>query len=127
MTREHLREVLTLFVAAEPSGHGIPFNRLSTGSLNLIVFAMLTYVAELKGESSVIFAMEEQEIALPPHAQRRLVDFITRKMGQSIVTTHSPYVISRFDPDQIAVLTRLNAGELRGRGIELPADFKIKR
>ncbi|MGI8815318.1 MAG: ATP-dependent nuclease [Pseudonocardia sp.] len=127
LTREHLREVLTLFVAAEPGGHGVPFNRLSTGSLNLIVFAMLTYIAELKGESSVIFAMEEPEIALPPHAQRRLVDFITSRMGQSIVTTHSPYVISRFDPDRIVALTRVGAGELRGRGIELPGDFKIKR
>ncbi|MEU4374747.1 ATP-dependent nuclease [Pseudonocardia alni] len=127
LTREHLREVLTLFLSTEPSGHGVPFNRLSTGSLNLVVFAMLTYIAELKGEGNVIFAMEEPEIALPPHSQRRLVDFITRKMGQSIVTTHSPYVISRFEPDQITVLTRASDGALYGRGVELPDDFKLKR
>jgi putative ATP-dependent endonuclease of the OLD family len=65
LTREHLREVLRLFVSTQPGAHGVPFNRLSTGSLNLLVFALLTYIAELKGDNSVIFAMEEPEIALP--------------------------------------------------------------
>jgi putative ATP-dependent endonuclease of OLD family len=37
LTREHLREVLRLFVATQPGEHGVPFNRLSTGSLNLLV------------------------------------------------------------------------------------------
>ncbi|MFC9492769.1 AAA family ATPase, partial [Streptomyces hydrogenans] len=48
-TREHLREVLRLFIATQPGSHGVPFNRLSTGTLNLLVFALLTYIAELKG------------------------------------------------------------------------------
>ncbi|MGY5060955.1 AAA family ATPase [Streptomyces sp. 900105755] len=42
LTREHLREVLRLFIATQPGSHGVPFNRLSTGSLNLLVFALLT-------------------------------------------------------------------------------------
>ncbi|MFE6904279.1 Scr1 family TA system antitoxin-like transcriptional regulator [Streptomyces sp. NPDC057717] len=90
LTREHLREVLRLFIATKPGSHGVPFNRLSTGSLNLLVFALLTYIAELKGEKSVIFAMEEPEIALPPHAQRRLVDHVVRNMGQVIVGFPGP-------------------------------------
>ncbi|GLL05130.1 hypothetical protein GCM10017581_068770 [Dactylosporangium matsuzakiense] len=127
LTREHLREVLRLFLATQPGAHGVPFNRLSTGSLNLLVFALLTYIAELKGDNSVIFAMEEPEIALPPHAQRRLVDFVVKRMGQVIITSHSPYVIEKFDPDRIVVLSRDNAGALTSTQVVLPSDFKIKK
>lgn len=126
MTREHLREVLRLFVSTQPGVHGVPFNRLSTGSLNLLVFALLTYIAELRGNDAVIFAMEEPEIALPPHAQRRLVDFVTSHMGQTIVTSHSPYVIEKFDPDHIVVLDRDEAGTLTSTPVVLPSGFKLK-
>jgi putative ATP-dependent endonuclease of OLD family len=127
LTREHLREVLRLFVATQPGSYGVPFNRLSTGTVNLLVFALLTYIAELKGDQSVIFAMEEPEIALPPHAQRRLLDFVLRRMGQAIVTSHSPYVIEKFEPGQIVVLAREHDGGLSGTTVALPDDFKVKR
>ncbi|MCD5316148.1 ATP-dependent nuclease [Kineosporia babensis] len=127
LTREHLREVLRLFLAPLPGAHGVPFNRLSTGSLNLLVFALLTYIAELRGDESVIFAMEEPEIALPPHAQRRLVDFVVQRMGQVIITSHSPYIIEKFDPEHIVVFSRDNTGVLKSNTVALPADFKIKR
>jgi putative ATP-dependent endonuclease of OLD family len=98
LTREHLREVLRMFIATQPGIYPVPFNRLSTGALNVLVFALLTYIADLRGPDSVIFAMEEPEIALPPHTQRRMVDFVSKTMGQAIVTSHSPYVIERFGP-----------------------------
>ena len=75
LTREHLREILRMFIATQPGIYPVPFNRLSTGALNILVFALLTYIADLRGPNSAIFAMEEPEIALPPHTQRRLVDF----------------------------------------------------
>lgn len=127
LTREHLREVLRLFIATQPGIDGVPFNRLSTGSLNLLVFSLLTYIAELKGDHLVIFAMEEPEIALPPHAQRRLVDFVTQHMGQAIVTSHSPYVIEKFDPARVVVLNRDSSGVLTSSNVVLPDDFKLKR
>jgi putative ATP-dependent endonuclease of OLD family len=127
LTREHLREVLRLFLATQPGAHAVPFNRQSTGSLNLLVFALLTYIAELKGDHSVIFAMEEPEIALPPHAQRRLIDYVLKRMGQVIVTSHSPYVIEKFDPEQIVVLARDNDGTLSSTCVVLPDGFKLKK
>ena len=110
LTREHLREVLRMFIATQPGVYPVPFNRLSTGALNVLVFALLTYIADLRGPGSVIFAMEEPEIALPPHTQRRMVDFVTKTMGQAIVTSHSPYVIERFAPEEIVVLNRDDTG-----------------
>jgi putative ATP-dependent endonuclease of OLD family len=71
--------------------------------------------------------MEEPEIALPPHTQRRLVDFVTGTMGQAIVTSHSPYVIERFDPDRIVVLTRDDSGTLTSCPIVLGPDVRPKR
>jgi len=106
LTREDLREVVRLFVATQPTEFLAPFDRLGTGSLNLLVFALLTFIADLKSTSSVIFAMEEPEIALSPHTQRRISSFILRSMGQAIVTSHSPYVIEQFDPDNIVILRR---------------------
>jgi putative ATP-dependent endonuclease of the OLD family len=125
LTREHLREVVRLFVAAQPGTHLVPFNRLGTGSINLLVFALLTFIAELKGNKSVIFAMEEPEVALPPHTQRRVAKFVLGEMGQCIVTSHSPYVIEQFDPAQIVILDRDNAGKLNGMPID-GAQVKLK-
>ncbi|MGW5744707.1 ATP-dependent nuclease [Amycolatopsis sp. NPDC003861] len=127
LTREHLREVLRMFIATHPGTYPVPFNRLSTGALNVLVFALLTYIADLRGPDSVIFAMEEPEIALPPHTQRRLVDFVTGTMGQAIVTSHSPYVIERFDPGQIVVLRRDDDGVLSSSPIDLGNELKPKR
>jgi len=119
LTREHLREVVKLFVSVEPGNYLLPFQRLGTGSVNLLVFALLTFIAELKKKQTVIFAMEEPEIALPPHTQRRVTRFVLSEMGQAIVTSHSPYVIEQFDPQQIVVLSRNNAGELLGTPVDL--------
>jgi putative ATP-dependent endonuclease of OLD family len=127
LTRANIREVLSIFISNKPGDFPVPFSRLSTGSLNLLVFALLTYIGELKGDASVIFAIEEPEIALPPHSQRRLVDFATGRMGQAIVTSHSPYVIERFSPENILILQRDNCGVLSAGPVALPADFKLKR
>lgn len=127
LTREHIREVLRVFIASKPGTFPVPFNRLSTGSLNLLVFALLTYIAELKGDEAVIFAIEEPEIAIPPHSQRRLVDFAMKNMGQAIVTSHSPYVIERFEPKNILVLDRNDEGTLTSGPVALPDGFRMKR
>jgi len=118
LTREHLREVVRLFVASEQSGHLLPFHRLGTGTINVLVFALLTFIAELKRRQSVIFAMEEPEIALPPHTQRRIVRFVRMEMGQAVVTSHSPYIIEQFESSDIVVLTREPGGRLRAKALE---------
>ena len=127
LTREHVREVIRLFLAPQPGSHLLPFSRLSTGNLNILVFALLTYIADLSGQDNVIFAMEEPEIALPPHTQRRMVDFVTSHMGQAIVTSHSPYIIEKFEPSEIVALLRTADGLLSANAVVFPTDFKMKR
>ena len=61
-------------------------------------------IAELK--QNVIFAMEEPEIAIPPHTQKQIISEVTSKSAQAIFTSHSPYVLEEFDPSQILVIQR---------------------
>lgn len=131
LTRSHLREVVRLFIATGPSDHPVPFSRQGAGSLNLLVFALLTIIAELKGTESVIFAMEEPEIALPPHTQRRVTRHVLQEMGQTIVTSHSPYVIEQFDPKEVVMLCRSTSKELVGTPIDThgikPKTYRAER
>lgn len=126
LTRGHLRDVVRLFLATQPAAHQVPFQRVGTGSVNLLVFALLTLIADLKGKQSVIFAMEEPEIALPPHTQRRVGQFVLSEMGQAIVTSHSPYIIEQFEPEQIVALSRDGDGMLSSRTVQL-GQIKPKR
>lgn len=124
LTREDLRNVVSLFVATNPNDHLVPRSNQGTGSLNLLVFTLLTFIADLKGGENVIFAMEEPEIALPPHTQRRLTRYVKRQMGQVIVTSHSPYVIEQFDPEAIVMIGHED-GDLKSEHID-PGGLKTK-
>lgn len=105
LTREHLRKTMSFFLSMSKDQAPVPFQQVGTGTLNVLVLALLSYIAEIK-PSSVIFAMEEPEIALPPHTQRRIADYLLRNTNQTFVTSHSPFVIERFQPDQTLLLTR---------------------
>jgi putative ATP-dependent endonuclease of OLD family len=120
LTREHLREVVTFFVRSQESNYLVPFHRLGTGSINTLVFALLTHIADLRGAASVIFAMEEPEIALPPHSQRRITRYVRKRMGQVIITSHSPYVIEGFQLPEIVAISR-QGGQLVGNFVPTQA------
>ena len=117
LTREGLRRSITLFGSSERSNTPVPYWRLGSGIINSMVFSLLTFIAEVK--SNVIFAMEEPEIAIPPHTQRRIVQFLQGRMDQSILTTHSPFVLEQYDPVNVILLERGNDGVVGGRPIEV--------
>jgi putative ATP-dependent endonuclease of OLD family len=89
------------------------------------VLALLTFIADLK-KDNVIFAMEEPEIALPPYTQRRITNYLIKETSQCFITSHSPYVIERFEPDGIVKLNRDNHGSLTGTAVKLPTGMKVK-
>jgi putative ATP-dependent endonuclease of OLD family len=125
LTREHLRKTLSFFVSVSADQKPVPFDRVGTGTLNTLVLALLSFIAELKDEN-VIFAMEEPEIALPPHTQRRIADYLLKSTTQCFVTSHSPYVIECFDPERITILRRNEAGEVSGKQVALGVAVKAK-
>jgi putative ATP-dependent endonuclease of OLD family len=128
LTREMLRRTLTVFMgtgAKRPDGtsYAAPYQHQGTGTINALVLALLSIVAELK--QNVIFAMEEPEIALPPHTQKRIINSVRQKSAQAIFTSHSPYVLEEFDPHQVRVLKRAG-GELTGTPAAYPPSVKPK-
>lgn len=129
LTREHLRKVLTVFLGsgvnqADGNEYFTPYYHQGTGTINTMVLALLTLIAELK--QNVIFAMEEPEIALPPHTQKRIIDSVISQSAQAIFTSHSPYVLEEFNPKDIMVISRAN-GMLQGIAASSPPNIPKKK
>lgn len=76
LTREHLRRTLTIFMSTGAGSYHAPFQHQGTGTINTMVLALLTIIAEEK--KNVIFAMEEPEIAIPPYTQKRIINSIQK-------------------------------------------------
>jgi putative ATP-dependent endonuclease of OLD family len=58
----------------------------------------------------VIYCVEEPEAHLHPHQQRKLAAYLTSTLkGQTIVTSHSPQIVSGYSPDSIIRLKRDNS------------------
>lgn len=125
LTREHLRKVITAFIATGNGDHAAPFYRQGTGTINMLVLAMLSQIAE--GKQNVIFAMEEPETAIPPYAQKRIVHEVRKLASQTLFTSHSPYVLEEFAIEETVVLGRDTNGELARKSIALPDNVKLKR
>jgi putative ATP-dependent endonuclease of OLD family len=69
--------------------------------------------------------MEEPEIAIPPHTQKRIIDNVCKKSAQAIFTSHSPYVLGEFKPSEVLVLSRID-GVLSGVSADYPPAVKPK-
>lgn len=125
LTRDHLRKVITAFIATGDGKHAAPYFRQGTGTINMLVLAMLSQIAADK--QNVIFAMEEPETAIPPYAQKRIVHEIRKLASQAIFTSHSPYVLEEFATEETVVLGRDTDGALSRKPIVLPDNVKLKR
>jgi putative ATP-dependent endonuclease of the OLD family len=125
LTRDHLRKIVTAFIATGDGDHAAPFYRQGTGTINMLVLAMLSIIA--KEKQNVIFAMEEPETAIPPYAQKRIVHEVLKLSSQSLFTSHSPYVLEEFNINNIVVLNRNETSTLSQHIIKLPKSVKLKR
>lgn len=125
LTREHLRKVITAFIATGEGDHAAPYYRQGSGTVNMLVLAMLSQIAEDK--QNVIFAMEEPESAIPPYAQKRIVHEVRKLAAQTLFTSHSPYVLEEFAVEETVVLGRDLEGVLGRMPITLPNNVKLKR
>ena len=125
LTREHLRKVITAFIATGDGDHAAPYYRQGTGTINMLVLAMLSQIAE--GKQNVIFSMEEPETAIPPYAQKRIVHEVRQLASQALFSSHSPYVLEEFALDETVVLMRDGNGVLVRKTITLPDNVRPKR
>lgn len=129
LTREHLRKVLTVFMGTgtycgDGTEYATPYYHQGTGTINTLVLSLLAMIAEMK--DNVIFAMEEPETALPPHVQKRVVLSVIEKSTQALFTSHSPYVLEEFPPENILTVAKDN-GELRVVPAGIPPAVRPKK
>ena len=129
LTRENLRKVLTVFMGSgaykeNGSEYMTPYFHQGTGTINTLVLSLLSMIANIK--ENVIFAMEEPEIALPPHIQKRVISSVIEKSKQALFTSHSPYVLEEFSPEQILVISRKD-GVLSAEPAGMPPAVKVKK
>jgi putative ATP-dependent endonuclease of OLD family len=103
--------------------YSAPFQHQGTGTINTLVLSLLAMIADLK--QNVIFAMEEPEIAIPPHTQKRIVESVRHSSAQAIFTSHSPYILEEFEPDKMIILQR-NNGIVSGIPCSLLPNIKLK-
>lgn len=125
LKREHLRKTISFFLRTSDYQQPVPFQEVGTGTLNTLVLALLSFIADIR-KDNVIFAMEEPEIALPPHTQRRIVNYLLTSVSQCFMTSHSPYVIERFDPDQVQILRKDSASVLASSRLMIGTTLKGK-
>ncbi|MBS0344313.1 MAG: AAA family ATPase, partial [Proteobacteria bacterium] len=128
LTRESLRKDLTVFMGTgakrrDGSTYCAPYHHQGTGTINTLVLALLSIIAGLK--QNVIFAMEEPEIALPPHTQKRIVNSVRKTSAQALFTSHSPYVLEEFAPSEMHVMRR-DGGKLSATLATYPPSVKPK-
>jgi len=90
-----------------------------TGVRGAVMVAMLRYLAD-QSRRSMVFAIEEPEAFLHPGAQEELRDDLEalgqRKDVSVLITTHSPFVVSRDPKARIIALTKDPEGRTRISG-----------
>lgn len=112
---------------AASAGAATPSDGLPGPSLEQKTDAVAAFNAErLQPPALTVFAIEEPENHLAPHYLGRIIELLTTVAhsgsGQALLTSHSPAIMSRLDPERVRYL-RLTADSLetRVRKITLPA------
>jgi putative ATP-dependent endonuclease of OLD family len=87
----------------------------------LALLSILTLIMRRRGRG--ILALEEPETFLFPHAQRRVTDECLSLADQTLITTHSPYVLERMPIEAVGRIERQDDGTLNWKPIS-PASIQ---
>lgn len=103
-----VRNLKIIQIKSLKTGEIVPFEKLSTGTKQIIFTAFPIYYLP-KDQTSVIL-MDEPENSLYPDIQKELIDFYTSfdqskgEKTQFFFATHSPIIASSFEPWEIVEL-----------------------
>jgi putative ATP-dependent endonuclease of the OLD family len=118
MTRSSIREATQAFVENMGSNLLLPLETYGAGTRSITTLASLTLFARRRGHG--ILAIEEPETFLYPASQRAVIREVKSVATQLFLTTHSPYVLDLFEPDEIRVMS------VNAEGIGAISDLHIE-
>lgn len=111
--RNELRETISRLIEENLDDFDPPVDKRGSGATGLMLINLLKAVLELKESVAVNLVIEQPEDGLPPHKLEELLRLIISGMSQVIVTTNATAVTEKFECQNIVVISRFAAGNLR--------------
>ena len=125
LTRAAVREAAQAFVRDGITSMDLPLERCGAGTRAMSTLAMLSLIARKRGYA--IMAIEEPETFLYPASQRAVVRELRKVATQLFLTTHSPYVLDLFDPEEICLLSLDGEGNGKTSVLQVAGMKEVKR
>ena len=103
-----------IYFQLKDSGQLIPASQVSDGTLLVLAYLSILYLPE----PPRLLLIEEPENGIHPKRLRDILE-ILRKLGneqshtQVVLTTHSPYVLDLFKPEEVTLCTKQKNGEIK--------------
>jgi len=107
-TRDSIKSVAQMYIRDSIE---LPIQKSGAGTRSLSILAILTLIMRRRGRG--ILALEEPETFLFPHAQRRVIDECLTLANQTLITTHSPYVLERMPVEGVGRIERDESGNVK--------------
>lgn len=79
----------------------VPIAEQSDGLRQLMAMTLF----DLAENSANVIAVDEPELHLHPASQRTVAELFAQGANQKVVCTHSPYILQRFEPADVLVIT----------------------
>ncbi len=94
----------------------VPASQVSDGLLIVLAYLALLYLPE----PPRVLLIEEPENGIHPGRLKEIIRIIKQLVSeqshtQVVMTTHSPYVLHEFSPEEVTVCVRKSSGEVKTR------------
>jgi len=103
-----------LYFKMKESGQLVPASQASDGTLLVLAYLSILYLPE----PPRLLLIEEPENGIHPKRLRDILEILCNLVHeqshtQIVLTTHSPYVLDLFKPEEVTLCTKLETGEIK--------------
>jgi len=103
-----------LYFKMKESGQLVPASQASDGTLLVLAYLSILYLPK----PPRLLLIEEPENGIHPKRLRDILEILRNLVHeqshtQVVLTTHSPYVLDLFKPEEVTLCTKLDTGEIK--------------